>query len=67
MTLKALVVGFILTFVFLTPANAYLDPGTGSVLIQSIFAAIAGVIVFFGHLRRSVLTLLAKVLRKKKI
>lgn len=34
---------FYFAFVFLTPAHAYIDPGTVSIVLQSILAAIAGV------------------------
>jgi len=30
---------------FMEPAYAYLDPGTGSILLQGLLAAIAGVMV----------------------
>jgi hypothetical protein len=37
------------------PALAYIDPGTGSMLLQSLLAAIAmaagGIAVFFGHIK----------------
>ena len=31
-------------FIFLLPAYAYLDPGTISIVLQSILAAIAGIV-----------------------
>jgi len=34
---------FYFTFIFYSPAYAYLDPGTFSIVLQSILAAIAGV------------------------
>lgn len=34
---------FFFTFIFLSPAHAYIDPGTVSIVLQSILAAIAGV------------------------
>lgn len=33
---------------WLTPAHAYLDPGTGSILLQGLLAAIASVTVIVG-------------------
>ena len=33
---------------FIEPAYAYLDPGTGSILLQGLIAAIAGVMVTGG-------------------
>jgi len=32
-------------FLFPVPANAYIDPGTGSLILQSIIGAIAGGLV----------------------
>lgn len=29
------------------PAHAYLDPGTGSIILQSLIAGIAGALLFF--------------------
>jgi len=31
------------TFIFSSPAHAYLDPGTFSIILQSILAAVAGI------------------------
>ena len=41
-------------------AHAYLDPATGSVLVQGLIAAIAAVGVFFDRLRNAVRRILAK-------
>ena len=41
-----------------TPANAYLDPGTGSMILQLLLGGLAGVAVagrFYWHRLRSVL------------
>lgn len=35
----------VLTVVFIPPANAYLDPGTGSYIIQVLIATFAGAIL----------------------
>lgn len=43
---------FIAMFYEIAPANAYLDPGSASIAIQAILAAIAGglaTIKFWGH------------------
>lgn len=32
-----------------TGAHAYLDPGTGSILLQGLVAAVAGGMIFFRH------------------
>ena len=34
-------------FIFLLPAYAYLDPGTISIVLQSILAAIAGIVATY--------------------
>ena len=38
----------------------YLDPGTGSLLIQSIIAAVTGFFFFFGHIKRKFLSIFSK-------
>ena len=40
---KLYIITFYFTFIFYSPAHAYLDPGTFSIVLQSILAAIAGV------------------------
>ena len=41
-------------------ANAYIDPGTGSMLLQMIGAAIAGGIFYFHELRIKVMSLFSR-------
>lgn len=36
---------FFLFFAFIEPAYAYLDPGTGSIILQGLVAAVAGIVV----------------------
>ena len=38
---------FCFTLVFSSPAYAYLDPGTFSIILQSILAAIAGIVATY--------------------
>jgi hypothetical protein len=40
--------GFFIVMVFNKPAYAYLDPGTGSILLQGLIAAVAGVLATGG-------------------
>ena len=40
---KLYIILFYFTFIFYSPAHAYLDPGSISIVLQSILAAIAGV------------------------
>ena len=35
-------------------AHAYIDPGTGSILVQALIAAVAMVGVFFGRIRAAI-------------
>lgn len=46
-----------------TQANAYIDPGTGSFVIQSILAFIAAISFYLGYPIR----LIKKLFKKKKI
>ena len=39
---------FFIGMIFSNPAYAYLDPGTGSILLQGLVAAVAGVIATGG-------------------
>ena len=60
---KGFVLGVLLTNLFLPSANAYLDPGSGSIIIQAIFAALAAVVVFFGYIKNSIIGFVKKFLR----
>jgi len=52
--------------VSLTSANAYIDPGTGSFIIQSILAFIAAVGFYLGYPLRFIKSLFKKKKKKKK-
>ena len=41
-------------------ANAYIDPGTGSMLLQMFGAAVAGGIFYFHELRRKIMSLFSR-------
>ncbi|MBF8293454.1 MAG: hypothetical protein HW417_294 [Steroidobacteraceae bacterium] len=41
-------------------ANAYIDPGTGSMLLQMFGAAVAGGIFYFHELRRTIMSLFSR-------
>jgi hypothetical protein len=43
--LHAVIPGAVFSVLFVTPALAYLDPGTGSILLQGLFAAVVGGLV----------------------
>lgn len=42
------------------PAHAYIDPGTGSMLLQMLGAGIAGAIFYFRELRMKLLSLFSR-------
>ncbi len=52
---------FFLT-ILLSPslAYAYIDAGTGSLIIQAVIAGLASVLVFFGSIKTMILNLLKK-------
>jgi hypothetical protein len=64
--IKGLVLGIFLACSYLPAANAYLDPGTGSIILQSVFAALAAVVVFFGFIKNSILSFIKKVFRVRR-
>lgn len=47
-------------------AYAYLDPGTGSMIVQAVIAAIAAVSVSIGVFRRQVASFLGRLFRREK-
>ena len=63
---KILILGMLLTNLFLPSANAYIDPGSGSIIIQAIFAALAAVVVFFGYIKSLIIGFVRRLLRIRK-
>ena len=61
---KLLAVNFIYLFLTVSSAHAYLDPGTGSIILQGIIAALAAGAVFVKIYWYKLLTLLGI---KKKV
>ena len=52
----------ILLFIFYSPnAYAYLDPGTGGIILQAIFGIIAGVITFSYFLKQKIKSFFEKL------
>ena len=49
----------LLLITFPTLANAYFDPGTGSLIIQALIGGLAAVTVFWGQLKSYVRSLLS--------
>ena len=59
--------GALLTGVGTGQAHAYLDPGTGSMLLQGLLAALGGLVVAMGSFRASVSRLWPFRRRKKAL
>ena len=55
------VCAILLVFLNPSPAHAYLDPGTGSMLYQSVIVGIAAVSVCIGTMRRRIRSFLSKI------
>ena len=55
---KFLVINFIYLFLTVSSAHAYLDPGTGSIILQGLIAALAAGAVFVKIYWYKLLTLL---------
>lgn len=50
----------------LQPAQAYLDPGTGSMIIQLLIAGVLSALVFFRQIGHGIKTLFAKITGRGK-
>jgi hypothetical protein len=59
----------ILYFCFLSNANAYIDPGTGSILLQALIgglaAAVTSLAVYWGQFKNFILKLKKKKIKKE--
>jgi Na+/proline symporter len=60
------VVNFIISVVFVGPAYAYLDPGTGSMLIQAVIAIVAAGSLFISMFWKRVKGFLNRLYGKKQ-
>ena len=52
--------------VFVKEAHTYIDPGTGSMIVQAVIGAIAAVGVSIGVFRRRLVSFLGQLFRWKK-
>ena len=59
---------FLVTFLFFpnTNAYAYLDPGTGSIILQAIFGLIAAIGAYITLFWRKFKDLIRKIFKKKR-
>lgn len=53
-------------YLFANHANAYIDPGTGGMLLQALIAAIAAVCAFFTFYWRKLKDFINKIFNNKK-
>ena len=65
MTTKILVAALI-GIAYVSPAYAYLDPGTGSILLQGLLAAIAGATAAVGVYWQRIKCMLSSMFSAKK-
>ena len=56
---------FIIVF-YPLPSYSYLDPGTGSIILQALIASIAAIAVFFSQLKMKFLEFKKKHFKNKK-
>ena len=56
----------IYSFSFITPSYAYLDPGSASIILQSILGSIAAVGATIGLYWKKIKNIFLKIFRKKK-
>jgi hypothetical protein len=55
-------------FIFCSePALAYLDPGTGSIILQALVAGVVSISVFFSSIRFKVAQFLKRIFKNKKL
>jgi len=67
-TINCLTLSFLILVLLNTNvAFAYIDPGTGSFILQSILAVIATIAFYFGYPIRAMKSFFNKLLNKKKI
>lgn len=59
-TLASLAAAVTLSLGAASPAAAYIDPGTGSMLLQMFAAGVAGAIFYFRELRIKILSLFSR-------
>jgi len=51
----------LLLFFYSSNAYAYLDPGTGGIILQAIFGIIAGIVTFYYFLKQKVKNFFKKI------
>lgn len=59
---------FVVMFLLLSEnkAYAYLDPGTGSIILQALAASLVAISVFWNQFKKAVSSFFAKIFAKKQ-
>jgi hypothetical protein len=63
--LVIVIVVFFGALILAVPAYAYIDPGTGSMIVQAVIAAIAAVSVSIGIFRRRLISFFGRIFGRK--
>ena len=56
---------FLLIIFYSTPALAYLDPGSGSIIAQALIFILASVATFFTFFKSKIKSIYSKIFKKK--
>jgi len=52
-------------FMMSQPAHAYIDPGSGSIIVQALMFIIAAFGVFYGYIKNKIKSIYEKLFKKK--
>ncbi len=63
--MKTLALTFIAVFALMQPAYAYIDPGTGSLIIQGLVGAALAATLFLRQIRDKITAVFSKLRNKK--
>lgn len=55
----------LIALIYATPAYCYIDPGTGSIVIQLIFAFVASGFFWFGRVKDLLINLVKNIVTRK--
>tara|TARA_B100000989_G_scaffold276649_1_gene237031 strand:+ start:2888 stop:3088 length:201 start_codon:yes stop_codon:yes gene_type:complete len=55
----------IIICVISSPAHAYIDPGSGSIIVQALMFIIAAFGVFYGYIKNKIKSIYEKLFKKK--
>ena len=64
--IKLILLQIFILLIFTSSAHAYIDPGTGSFIIQAIMAIGASIVIYLGYPIRLIKNLYYKIFKSKK-